>query len=233
VIFTAIVNKDAKALADLLLRIGRAKEPVQAGSLRLDLSDLTDRYYDAPLQQLNVKDITNDVMGLFRRYKLHFPQELITVVKALLMVENIGRGLYPEFNVFEVMKPFARRLMIRKSDPIARFRDFAKSVDESSVLLKTLPSDIREILAKIKHDELAIRFDHRGLERISANLNRSSNRLSFAVVIASLVIGSSIVLQTGIGPNVFGHPLPGLAGFLLATVLGLWLLIGIMRSGQL
>jgi ubiquinone biosynthesis protein len=155
------------------------------------------------------------------------------VARALIMIESVGCRLYPEFNVFEIMKPFARKLMIRRSDPITRVQDLVRTVDESAMLMKTLPSDIREILAKLKHDEFAIRFEHRGLERISANLNRSSNRLSFAIVISSLVIGSSIVLQTGIGPNVFGYPLPGLAGFLLATILGLWLLVGIVRSGQL
>jgi ubiquinone biosynthesis protein len=131
------------------------------------------------------------------------------------------------------MEPFARKLMIRKWDPITRFRDFAKIVDESATLFRTLPSDIREILGKIKQDELAIRFEHRGLERFGSILDRSSNRLSFAVVIAALVIGSSIVFQTGGGPRVFGLPLPGLVGLLMAVVLGLWLLIGILRSGQL
>jgi ubiquinone biosynthesis protein len=232
-VFTAIVDRDAKALANLLLRTGREAEPVQAGPMRLELSDLFERYYDVPLRQLNMKDIASNVTGIFRRYKLHFPQELVTVVRALMMVENIGRGLYPEFNVFEFMKPFAAKLMIRRSDPITRVQDFAKSVEESSVLLKTLPSDIRDILRKIKRDELAIRFEHRGLERMNLALDRSSNRLSFAVVIAALIIGSSIVFQTGLGPRVVDYPIPGLAGFLLASILGLWLLIGIMRSGHL
>jgi ubiquinone biosynthesis protein len=232
-LFTAIVDKDARWMANVLLRMCRAAEPIQTRAIQLELLDLLERYHEVPLQRLHMKDIIGDVTGISRRYELRFPQELVMITRALLMIESVGCGLYPEFNVLDIMKPFARKLVFRRSDPITRVRDLVRTVDESATLLKTLPSDVREILAKIKRDEFAIRFEHRGLERMSAILDRSSNRLSFAIVIAALVIGSSIVLQTGVGPRVFGSPLPGLAGLLLATILGLWLLVGILRSGKL
>ena len=233
VIFTAIVDKDAESMANILLQMCRAAQPIQTRPIQLELSDLLERYDEVSLQQLYMKDMVGDVIGIFRRYNLHFPQELVKVTRSLLMIESVGCKLYPEFNVFEIMKPFARKLMIRRFDPTTRVRNFVRTVDESVLLLKTLPSDVREILTKIKQNEFTIQFEHRGLDRMNVNLNRSSNRLSFAIVIAALVIGSSNVLQTGIGPKVFGFPLPGFAGFLLATILGLWLLIGIIRSGQL
>jgi ubiquinone biosynthesis protein len=155
------------------------------------------------------------------------------LTRSLTIIEGVGCGLYPQFNILEIMEPYARKLMIRKSDPARIVRDLAKTVDETVTLFKVLPSDLREILAKIRHNEIAIKLEHEGLERTTLVLDRSSNRLSFAVVIAALIIGSSIVFQTGVGPKVYDYPLPGLAGLLIAGVLGLWLLIGIMRSGRL
>lgn len=131
------------------------------------------------------------------------------------------------------MEQYAQKLMIRKADPVRVFQDIGRTITETAALLKTLPSDTREILGKIKRDEMTVRFDHRGLERVNSVLDRSSNRLSFAIVIAALIIGSSLVFQTGVGPKMFDFPLAGLIGLVMAMILGLWLLVGIIRSGQL
>ncbi len=232
-LLTAIVEKNVESLASVILRMCRAEDRTQVGAIQNELADHLERYYEVPLKQLNMKEITNDVTVMLRRYQLHFPPEMGLITKSLVALENLGCGLYPEFNVFEIMEPYARKLMVRKFDPVTRLRELKKTVDETAVLLNELPSDVREILAKIKQDNIGMKLEHRGLERLTSVLDRSSNRLSFAVVIAALVIGSSLVFQTGIGPNVFSYPLPGLAGLVTASVLGLWLLIGIMRSGRL
>jgi ubiquinone biosynthesis protein len=228
-----MVDKDVGAMATVLLQMCGAPEQKQAEALRAQLADLLDRYYDAPLREFNLNGIINGVTTFFRRDKTHFPQDMAILARSLTIIEGVGCRLYPPFNILEIMEPYARKLMIRKSDPARIVRDLGKTVDETVTLFKALPSDVREILAKIRHNEVAIKFEHQGLERMSSVLDRSSNRLSFAVVIAALIIGSSIVFQTGVGPKVYDYPIPGLGGLLFAGVLGLWLLIGIMRSGRL
>jgi ubiquinone biosynthesis protein len=229
----AMADKDAGTMATVLLKMCGAAEQQKADALRVQLEDLLDRYSDAPLQEFNLEGFFNGVTTFFRRDKTHFPQDMAILARSLTIIEGVGCGLYPQFNILEIMESYARKLMIRKSDPARIVRDLAKTVDETVTLFKVLPSDLREILAKIRHNEIAIKLEHQGLERTTLVLDRSSNRLSFAVVIAALIIGSSIVFQTGVGPKVYGYPLPGLAGLLIAGVLGLWLLIGIMRSGRL
>jgi ubiquinone biosynthesis protein len=233
VLLTATVNKDVESLANIVLRLCGAGDPTHAGTLQLELEDLLERYYEVPLKQLNMKEIARDVTGILRRHKLHFPQRMAMITRSLMTLESVGCGLYPEFNVFEIMEPYARKLMFRKSDLVKRLRDLKNTVDETASLVNELPSDVRQILAKIKQNDITIKFEHRGLEHLSSVLDKSSNRLSFAVVIAALIVGSSLVLQTGVGPNAYGYPLLGLASLLIAGVLGLWLLIGIMRAGRL
>ena len=233
IMFTAIVEKDADSLVNVFLSIGLAPEPIDRSAFRLELTDFLERYYGVPLQQLNIGIIINELMGIIRHYRLRFPPDLVMMTKALVINEGVGTMLYPEFNIIEHARPYAQKLMIRKLDPTRQLKEFSRVVEETFMLFKKLPSDVREILSKVRKDELGIRFEHRGLERLISELDRSSNRLSFAVVIAALIIGSSIVFQTGAGPKLFGYPLLGLAGFLLASILGLWLLIGILRSGRL
>jgi len=177
--------------------------------------------------------VIDDLMGLARRHGLRFPPELVMMAKALVMYQGVGTMLYPEFNIIEHAGPYVQKLMMRRLDPVRQLKEFFKLAGEAVLFFKKLPTDLGEILAKLKKDELGIRFEHRGLERLIDELDRSSNRLSFAVIIAALIIGSSLVFQTGAGPKLFGYPLLGLVGFLVASILGIWLLVGILRSGRL
>jgi ubiquinone biosynthesis protein len=111
-----------------------------------------------------------------------------------------------------------------------RVADTARGMAEA---LQTLPQDLMEVLGKARDDRLQIQFVHRNLEHFVQGLDRASNRLSFAVVIAALIVGSSFVLQRSAGPQLFGLPALGLVGFIAAAVLGLWLAVGILRSGRL
>jgi ubiquinone biosynthesis protein len=229
---TAMVEKDLRTMSTVLLHMCGATDQTQAEALRSLLADLLDRYYDTSLKDFRLDDFINGVTAFFRRHKTHFPGDLAMMARSLIIIEGVGRTLYPDFNILGIMEEYARKLMIRKADPAAIFQDFGTTIADSAALLKALPSDTREILAKLKRDEITIRFDHRGLERMSSVLDKSSNRLSSAVVIAALIIGSSLVFQTGVGPKVCDYPLAGLVGFVLTLILGLWLLVGIMRSGR-
>jgi ubiquinone biosynthesis protein len=232
-LFIAVLEKDVDALVGLLCSMGVADELEDRNSFKLDLRDLLERYYGVPLQHLDIGTIIEELMSVIRRYRLRLPPNFAMMAKALLVSEGVGRMLYPEFHIIETARPYARRLLLQRFDPGKQLHELSKVAGETVTFLKRLPSDMHEILTKIRKGDLAIGFEHRGLERLISELDRSSNRISFAVVIAALIIGSSLIFQTGVGPTLFGYPVLGLAGFLLASILGIWLLIGIMRAGRL
>ena len=97
----------------------------------------------------------------------------------------------------------------------------------------SLPGNLAEIARRARTDGLQIQIVHRNLDFFIREMDRSSNRLSFAIVIAAIVVASSIMVHAAAGPQAFGYPLLGLAGFVAAGVLGLGLAIGILRSGRL
>ena len=232
-IFIAVVEKDVDALVNLLGTIGVTDELENRSTFKFELRDLLERYYGVPLQQLDTVTIFEELMSIIRRYRLRLPPDLAIMARTLLVSEGVGRTLYPEFRIIETARPYARKLLLQRFDPTKQLRELSKVVGETAALFKRLPSDLSEILSKIRKGDLAIGFEHRGLERLIGELDRSSNRLSFAVVIAALIIGSSLIFQTGVGPTLFGYPVVGLVGFLLASILGVWLLIGILRAGRL
>jgi len=158
------------------------------------------------------------------------PANLSLMLKALITVEGLGRLLHPDFDMVSEVRPYISRLMYRRYDPRRRFRDLLNVFDDFSNLVEELPQGLRDTLRRINAGELRIQFEHRNLEKLTKEFNQSSNRISSAVIIAALIIGSSLVMQVPSGPNFFGFPLLGILGYLVASVLGLILLWNIFRS---
>ena len=96
-----------------------------------------------------------------------------------------------------------------------------------------MPKDLSEVFEKIKTGRLRIEFEHKGLENLILELDRVSNRIAFSLIIAALIVGSSIVMQTNKGPLLFDFPIFGIIGYVIAGIMGLWLVIAILRSGRL
>ncbi|WP_038056088.1 ABC1 kinase family protein [Thermodesulfobacterium hydrogeniphilum] len=232
-ILKAILDKNVDLLIKAILSLNIAPPPSDIISFRLELFDFLERYYGVPLKDLDIGILINEFLDIMRKYRVRFTPSLVLMLRALVIHEGIGRTLYPEFNMIEHVRPYVRRFMLKKFDFSKQCKEINLFLEDSALLLKELPSNLREILLKLKKDELAIKFEHRGLERLIYQLDKSSNRLSFAMVIAALVIGSSIIFQTQAGPKLFGYPLLGFLGFILASLFGIKLLIEILRSGKL
>jgi ubiquinone biosynthesis protein len=228
-----ILDKDAYRIARILLKLGIVDEQVNFKELQHELLDYLDRYYGLPLNQIDTNRLMNELMELIRDYRIRLPVELSMMEKVLVMSESVGRKLYPDFNMFELLIPFTKKLYYQRLNPIYLYRHFRRMLDESFDLVRDLPEDTRDILRKIRRDQISINFHHRGLENLTRELDRSSNRIAFALIIASIIVGSSFIIQLEKGPLLWGYPFLGIVGYLLATVLGFWLIIAILKSGKL
>jgi len=228
-----IVDKDTYRISRILLNIGMIEDQVDFRNLQRDLLEYLDRYYGIPLNQLNISQLLNEFMELIRNYCIKLPPDIVMMGKVLVLSEAVGRKLYPQFNMFDLLIPYTRRMIFQRLNPAHHYRHFSRMMDMSLDILKTLPDDIRSILFKIRKDRITIRFQHQGLEHLTRELDSSSNRLAFALIIAALIIGSSLVIQLNKGPFLWGYPALGIVGYILATILGFWLIIAILRSGKI
>ena len=232
-LLTGIVKKDVNKIIRVFIDIGIMENTLDVRGLKLDLTDFLDRYYQIPLSQLDVGKIINEGAEIIRKHRIKLPADLTLMAKALVTEEGVGRILDPDFDMITMAKPYVEKLMVRKLDPRRHLKDFASTLDDFSRLFKILPSEFRAIITKIKKGELNIKFEHQGLEHLIMEMDKASNRLSFSMIIASLVIGSSLIVQVDKGPHIFGFPVFGILGYLIAAILGLWLVIAIIRSGKL
>jgi len=155
------------------------------------------------------------------------------LAKALVTMEGVGRQLDPDFNMIVHLRPFMEKMVRERRTPASLSREVSRVALAYGSLAKSLPRDLKEFINRVNRNKFKIDLEHRGLERLIADLDKSSNRLSFSLLIAALIVGSSLIMQTEKGPFLFGFPILGFLGYSIAGFLGLWLAIAILRSGRL
>ncbi len=229
----AIVERDIEKIIRIFIEAEVLDESNNNRSLRLDLHDFIDRYYGPPLSQIKIEELLGDLIDVLRRHRIVLLADLVLMAKALAAIEGMGRKLDPEFNMMVMVEPYARKLISQPLAPRQRLHEMRELAEDAESLLRVLPTELKYILKKVKKGKLNLIFEHRGLDRLILELDRSSNRLSFSLIIAALIVGSSIVILSNKGPFVFGLSIFGLLGYLTAAILGFWLAIAILRSGKL
>jgi ubiquinone biosynthesis protein len=233
VLADGVLKKNLDKIVRAFLSMGAVDDDVDVRSFRQDLSDMLSRYWDIRYSQVNAGQLFNDVIFLVSRHRIRLPRNLILMAKSLSIIESVGVGLDPDFNIIPVAQPFLRKFAMKRMGPKGLVREAARRVDDYKDLLVTLPDTLKSILSKVRRGELSINFQHQGLDRFIRELDRSSNRLSFSLIIAAIIIASSLIIMLNRGPLLFGLPAFGLVGYLFAGILGLWLAVAIMRSGKL
>jgi ubiquinone biosynthesis protein len=225
----AIVNEDSRHLVDALLAMTQEHQAVNRRDLERDLLDLLDGYASLPLKDVSLGQLLLDVAGVLRDHRLRLPPNLFLMIKALMAAENVGRTLYPELNVVAEAEPLIRELARRRFSRAALARRFRATVTSLLATNRRLPQMAMEIVDKLHHGDLALRFEHANLDGLRATMEETGGRLTLGIILGSMIIGSSMIVTTGVRPLLFGYPALGVIGFLIAGVLGLWLAAHIMR----
>jgi ubiquinone biosynthesis protein len=228
----AIVRQDLDRAVASVLAITRTNDEVDTVALRRDVGDILDAYAGVTLSRLSIGELLGDLFSTMARHQLRFPSDLMLLAKTLVTMEGVGRQLDPSFQLIEHAAPLVEQVLRERYSPSAIAGRLADLGRDATAALHLLPRELAEIVHKARSDRLQVQFVHRNLEHLVQEIDRASNRLAFAIVIAALIVGSSLIFRQTSGPTLFGYPALGLLGFVVAGLLGLWLVIGILRSGR-
>jgi len=226
----AISNQQIEMLMDIYVEMGESPtfEPRQ---MKPDLLELFDKYYGMPLKRIDAGHVFHDALRIARKHGLVLPRDLVMLMRSLMIITSVGRGLDPDFNMAELLEPEARRLLLRKLSPSRSAKALGLQMWHTSRLLHNLPGHIRTIIQKIESGSITVTFKHQNLEGLVSTLDRASNRLAVSVILGGTVVGSSIALHAQV-LAISGVSAVGIAGYLVAAMLGLWLVWDILRSGR-
>jgi len=229
----AITGRDVDEVVSLLSYSGDLPDQLNMRALKRDLSEFIDSYYELPLQEIEVGRMLMEFIEIITTYHVKFQPDLMLLSKALITVEGMGRELDPRFDMIEHVRPFMESAIKERLSPRQMVTDIREHFVGLANLIKNLPQDLKELLNRINRNKFKIDLEHRGLDRFIQELDKSINRLSSSLIIAALIVGSSIIMQTDKGPLLLGFPVFAFLGYTIAGFIGLWWVIAILRSGRL
>ena len=227
------INRDAEKIVRSVLRLCEADGEVNVLKLELQVTELINRYFYASLEKMNIPAMLNDMLSFFPDNNLKIPSDFYLLGRALILFQGNGEKLDPDFNVAKYVKPYAMKIIKDRIHIRKLVNNMYFSTEEMVQLINDLPYEIREISEKIKNGKIKMAFEHKGLEPMLITHERISNRMVFSIVLASIVIGSSLVTLSKIPPLWRDIPVIGIAGFLASVILGFGLLISIIRHNKM
>lgn len=227
----SVVDKDSDALAHVLLRLSKFDgEVIEYRALERELLYILNTYFAVPLRDVNIGHMLMAIITLLRKYHLQLPPDLVIMIKALVTAEGTARLVYPELDVVSEAKNYVSRLAEQRFKPENLWRSLQTTVSSIWTSQRDIPRQLLHILSKLERGELGLHFHLEKLERLVNTLENSSNRLTTGIIVAALLVGSSMIITTGVGPFIFGFPALGVVGYLISAALGLWLIVTILRA---
>ena len=230
-LLAALSRRDERGLTDVVMDWTGDAE-VNEQRLASDIGSLMFNYDKVAIKDVNVGQLLNELTAVMREHSVIVPSDLTLLFKALITLEGYGRQMDPEFRMVEHLTPFVRQLIVDRYKPRALAKRAERGLGDAVALVSDLPRDLVRLVKEVRRGKFKIELDLKRLDHFGHQLDRSSNRLTLGVLIASLIVGSSIVMTVEGGPTLFGLPLFGLLGFLGACFLSLFLFFSIWRSGR-
>lgn len=227
----ALVDRDAKRIVHALHRRQIVADETDLDALEADAEGMLDKYANRSLGDIPFGQVLAEGFELIRTHHVRPPAQFSLMLKSLMTVESLAMELDPDFVIIDYLKPYARRLQWRRLDPKRFWRGARRAMQDAGDLAARLPTDVNAIVNKVRKGQFQLRIHHEHLEDLEETLDKSSNRISFALIMAALLVGSSLLVTRD--GKIFGlvtFQTFGGAGYLVAALLGVWLMISILRS---
>ncbi len=217
----AIERRNSTIVTNIILELTKSPDHDEKQDIEYEVHELIDRYVDLPLAEMDIGEILESLMQLMLRFKLRLPSDLVMMGRSIVMIEGVGRQIYPQFQISDIIKDIVLRIITQRLGPKRMINDAFLSFMEYKKLLSDFPGDMRTLLYKAKRGRIKIEFEHKGLEPLRSTLDAVSYRLLFGLVLAALIVGSSLMIRfDSSGWNVAGR-----VGFILGAVFAVVILV--------
>jgi ubiquinone biosynthesis protein len=234
----AVGNQDAEHLTAIITRVGAVPAEFDRAGLSLDVADFISLYGSRSIEDFDISGALNELTEMIRRYQITLPARIAMLIKVLITLEGTSRLLSPKFSLVEVMRPYRKKMILRRMSPGRKIRKIRRFYAQLEHLVEVLPQGIVDILEQVQSGKFDVHLDHRGLEP-------SVNRLVLGMLASALFLGSALMLSLNVPPLfasvwLIGRiaaiqevSLPGTIGIGLSIALGLRLWRAINKSGHL
>lgn len=232
-ILESVALKDSERSARLLLELGEYDEEPDIRLFEKEIDDFMGKHLFKSLKDVDIGRLIQDFLDIATRNKVRIPPVIFLMMKAFAAVEGIARLLYPEFDMIGHAEPFVRKAKLSRYNPKKIVRELFTTLSDSMTVMQDLPKEMLNLARLTRQNKLTVGVEIKDLDVFLRANDQVSNRLAFAVITGSLIIGSALLLAFGTPPLIYGVSLVGMIGFSVAGVLGVWLLLAILKKNML
>lgn len=227
----AMVRYDVNGVMRSLLEIGITQHTVNHQLLRRDMTRLQEKYYGLPMSQISVGEALQELIDLAYKHQIRIPAEFTLLIKSLVTMEGMVNQLNPEMSMLDIAEPFARRMVKGRMTPKRLQRRVIETLGEWYGFATRVPRQVENILGQVEEGEIRLQLEHRNLNRVMMRLNVIANRIALSIMIAGLIVGSSLISQRADSSSLWSLKIAE-GGFVVAMAMGLWLIVAIFRTGR-
>jgi ubiquinone biosynthesis protein len=228
----SIAERDVAGLKKALAKFSSNEQLLQSKDLEYDIVDFLATYSTITLQDIDGQEVMQGLQRMMFKYKIRIPQNLLLLLKALIIIEGVGLVLDPNYNIIKNIEPFVRRLLEQKYQPKKLAHNLVKAAADMTKMALNLPDDLSAIIRKVRQGKLHIEFEHKGLEKLYQKMEVVSNRIAFTLLLTALIIGSSLIIIADIPPHIYNIPALGFFGFIISGLLAFRLIFSIIKHGN-
>jgi ubiquinone biosynthesis protein len=232
-VLETLARKDPERCARLMLELGEYDEEPNIGVFEKEIEDFMGKHLFKSLKEIDLARLIQELLDIATNNKIRIPPVIFLMIKAFAAMEGIARLLDPGFDMIAHAEPFVIKVKTERYHPKQLAEDLLMAVSDSMNIFRALPGELLQVARVIRQNKLNMTMDVQGFENFRKTMDQLSNRLSFSIVIAALVVGSALLLAFSTPPLILGVSLIGIFGFCIAALLGGWLLIAILRKGML
>jgi len=236
-LFLQILDEDAGGIARTVLKMGAVRGRPSMEEIERDLQRLLVRYWGVPLEQLPVGEMLAEIFATAFQHRVYLPGDLALLARTIITLEGTARALDPNFVLVDAVRPFALQLARARMSPLVAGRRTLRTLRLAADMMQDLPRRLDDLWDQLEEGDLTVGIDVRRLPQVVGQLHSMVNRIAFSIVVAALIVGSSLMLLGGKDSWILpvlgiGIPVAQIV-FVGAAIAGGWLLIWMIRSRRL
>lgn len=198
-LFIGIAAQDSHQVVRAFVDLNTMKQRVNLHRFEGDVDRLLDQYLSLPIEEIKVGELLAQMFQLAYTYHIRIPSEFTLIAKVLITLQSILEQLDPELNILVILKPLAKDLVRGTFSLEELASEGRRAASDYGRLLKVLPSFLVNLFHKLEDDAYNMQIDIKNIDKVQKHLDEISNRISFSIIllslsiiIAGIIIGSSL-----------------------------------------
>jgi ubiquinone biosynthesis protein len=228
-----IAQQDTRRITQAFIRMGAVPADLDRSRFNRDLAELLGYYSEVPIGDLDIASVVREILEIVRKHRLVLPPDLALLAKVIITLDSTGRKLDPSFKLIDLLLPYKEKLIRRRLSPARQARKLQRIAEDMEQLLQTAPESLTEVFRQLETGKFTLQLQVKEMEETRDELEKSTNRMTFAILTASIILSSSLVLLAKVPPMLGEYSILGLAGYGIALFFAARLLWAIFRSGKL